>query len=273
MGGGGQQQSSTTSTEPWKGQQPYLTAGFSEAKNLYDQGPADFFPGQTYSNMDPATSQGLFSQYQTATDGNPLVGGAASNLTDTLSGKYLTPESNPYLSGTFDTAADKLSENFERSVIPGISSQFGATGGAGSTMHELALGTAAGEYTDSLRGLGSDIYGGNYANERNRQLQAAQMAPGVREAQFADAAKLQQVGARNEAQSDKVIQDQINRYNYDANKQQASLQDYMSMITGNYGSTSTSRSSSSSAGSPIATAIGAGMTAASAMPQGSFGGK
>lgn len=265
MGGGGQQQSSTTSTEPWKGQQPYLTSGFAEAKSLYDQGPADFFPGQTYSDMSDPTKAGLFNQVQTASDGNPLVSGASGQLSDTISGKYLHPDSNPYLSGTYDAAAGKVTENFERSVLPGIASQFGATGGAGSTMHELALGSAAGDYTDSLRGLSSDIYGGNYAKERDRQMAATGMAPQMREAQFADAAQLRDAGARYESQSDKVIQDQVNRYNYDANKQQAALQDYMSMVTGNYGSTSTSRSSTSSAGSPFATALGAAATAASGM--------
>lgn len=263
MGSSGQSQSSTTKTEPWSAQQPYLQHGFSEAERIYSQGPAQYYPGQTYTDMSAPTQAGLANQVATASDGNPLVSSAAGNVTNTISGQYLNPSSNPYLSGTFDAAADKLTENYSQNVLPGIAAQFGSQGAAGSTMHELAVGQSAGEYQDSLRGLASDIYGGNYQQERNRQLQAAGMAPTLREAQYGDAQQLQKAGAAYEAQAGKVLEDDINRWNYTQNADQAALQDYMSMITGNYGSTSTSRSSASSGGSPVATALGAAATAAS----------
>lgn len=302
--GAGQQQSSTSSTQPWSEQQPYLTKGFSEAEKIYDEGPSSFFPGQTYSDMSDPTKQGLTAQTGVAQDGNPLIGNAAGYASNTLGGNSDNPYAsilnpgvsgmtstangdflgnNPYLDSAYDSAANKVTKNFDDHVIPGINASLGMGGNAGSTMHELALGEAGGGLTDSLATLGSDIYGGNYQAERTRQTQAQQgltstgaglygkgvderlgaagLAPGLREAQYGDAAKLRDAGSAYEGQSDKVLEDQINRFNFNENADTASLQDYLAMISGNFGSTSTSRSSTS--GSPLKTALGGAATLAS----------
>ena len=70
-----------------------------------------------------------------------------------------------------------------------------------------------------------------------------------------------EIGSAFEAQEGKVLEDDMNRWNYLQGAPMAALQDFMSMITGNYGSTSTS--SSRQKGSPLNTILGAGMTAAS----------
>ena len=52
MGGG--TQVSTSTTEPWKEQIPYLTAGFKAAKDLYNKGVPEYYPGETLAGFDPA---------------------------------------------------------------------------------------------------------------------------------------------------------------------------------------------------------------------------
>lgn len=296
MGGGGQQQQSSTSTEPWKEQQPYLEHGFSEAGRLYGEGPAQYYPGQTFVDQSDPTKAGLEAQTNLASGGNPLINNAANFSNNTLTGGPTNPyagmmestangdflQNNPFLDDVYDTAADKVTRGFNNNVIPGINASLGMGGQTGSTMHELALAEGGRGLTDSLSGLASDIYGGNYQQERGRQTAAQQglfnqtgaqqmgvlgMAPGLREAQFGDAQKLQEAGKAYEGFGEKVLEDDINRFNYGQNSDMAALQDYLAMISGNFGSTSTSRSSTSG-GSGLASGLGAAATLASL-----FGGK
>lgn len=277
--GSGSSKTTTTNTAPWSGQQPYLTDLFQQGQNLYQQGPQQYFPGQTVAAFSPQTQMGLDANMQRAMSGDPsqsafgnyLTGalgmqnfnpysigaggyqamggigsgmdmlgqagapmswqqaqqmagsvqpgtmdasqqfvrnalgsinpnfqntfqsiqsmlpgaadvsgintnfgmnqGAAGQLGSTAGGNYLG--SNPYLDQVYDTAAGKLTNNFNESIMPSIAAQFGASGRTGSGLHQLSAGRAAGELTDSLAQLGADVYAPAYESERNRQLQAA----------------------------------------------------------------------------------------------------
>jgi hypothetical protein len=74
--------------------------------------------------------------------------------------------------------------------------------------------------------------------------------------------KMQEAGKAYEGFGERVLEDDINRFNYQQNADLSSLQDYMAMISGNYGGTSVSRSSGGS-GSGLATGLGAAATLAS----------
>lgn len=302
--GGGGSQTQTQTTEPWSQQKPYLQKGFSEAEKIYNQGPAQYFPGQTFVDPSAATTQGINAQISqagqpTTTDAAsgyasdvlggasdnlylPLLGSGAGGLMETASGANLT--NNPYLDQTFDTAANKLRENFTDTVLPNIGAQFGMSGGAGSALHQELASKAGGQFTDSLSDLATQIYGGNYQQERARQeaarsglmntgaglygtgvqerMGAAGLAPTLDQASYLPAQMLQQAGKTQEGYSERELEDAINRFNFEQNAPLANLQDYMSLISGNYGGTSVSRGTSS--GSNLASGIGALATLASA---------
>lgn len=303
MGGGGSQTTTQTS-EPWSEQKPYLQKGFSEAEQIYNQGPAEFFPGQTYVDPSAATQSGIQGQINQA--GQPTVTGAASDYTsntlqgntdnpyaallgsgasglmDTASGANLT--NNPYLDDTFNSAAGKLGEQFSDVVMPNIGAQFGMSGGAGSALHQELATKAGGQFTDSLGDLATNIYGGNYQQERNRQeaarsglmgtgaglygtgvqerMGAAGMAPGLDQAGYLPSQMMQDAGQKQEGYQERELADQINRFNFEQNAPLANLQDYMSMISGNYGGTSVSQAQNQ--GSGINTALGSMATLLSA---------
>lgn len=301
MGGGGQQQQ-TTKTEPWSGQQPYLKEGFEGASDLYNSGPQEFFPGQNYTDMDPARSQGLFGSLGLAgSGGNPadaasnyanqtlsgnsdnpwgaLLGSGAQGMMDTASGGSLN--GNQFLDGMYNAQAGKAVDEWQNTIMPGIASSFGQSGGAGTTMANEMAARSGGELSDTLGQMKSSIYGGNYQQERDRQVQAqsglsnlganlygtgvsertnlANNAANIRAGQYGDFDKMGEVGKQFEEQQGKEIQGDIDRWNFEQNAPYAALQDYMSMITGNYGSTSTTRSNSS--GNPLSTILGAAATA------------
>lgn len=89
MGGGGSQ---STTTKPWKEAQPYILEGYKQAQALFNQGPAEFFPGQTYVSPSEATTNALNMAEQRAMAGSPLLNQAQS----TVGG--LMNYTNPYTS-------------------------------------------------------------------------------------------------------------------------------------------------------------------------------
>ena len=249
FGGSKSKSSSSQSSNPWIGQQPYLKDVFSQAQNLFNQGPPGYYPGATYTPFndiqqgafdatlnraqgssqeqnygnfldqaltDPrhmqAQNQGNFGLMQAqqgyglgqaqqfarsgvptgqgnpflqnlASAENPTLRGrvgdiqgsldprASATLGDTASGSYLN--ANPYLNAQFNDAAGNVGEQFSNTVLPGLNQTFGAAGRTGSRSHTGAIDAATGRLGDTLSGLATDIYGGNYAQERQNQLAAA----------------------------------------------------------------------------------------------------
>ena len=305
MGGSSKPQTTTQTNDPWKEQKPYLQRGFSEAGRLYDQGPAQYYPGQTYADLSDPSKAGLTAQTGIASGPNQVIDNAAGYTSSVLGGGSDNPYAgllqtgaeglgatargenltgNPYLDMAYDSASKRVRRDFEDTALPGIAAQFGQGGMAGSTPHELAAGKASQGFTDTLGTLAANIYGGNYQQERDRQASAQQgltttgaglygqgveerikalgLAPGIREAQFGDAGKLREAGGEYERQREKVIEDDIKRFNYGQTSDVSALQDYLSMISGNYGGTSVSRTSAPK-GSGLSTVLGAGASLAS----------
>lgn len=76
----------TTSTEPPAYLMPYLSRATGMAQNLFEQGPMDYFNGNTVVPFSPITEQAMNMQMQRASGGSPLVGSAQSFTNNLLSG-------------------------------------------------------------------------------------------------------------------------------------------------------------------------------------------
>ena len=101
---------STTTTSPWAALSPYLTSGFANAQNVYNQ------QNQAGSLFNQA--QGLAGQ--------------------TLAGNYLTPDSNPYLKSSVEDALGLARSSF--------AGQYGGAAGQNldNSGYQEALGRALG---------------------------------------------------------------------------------------------------------------------------------
>ena len=109
-------------------------------------------------------------------------------LGNTLEQQLGGGQQNPYLDQTFDRASDAVSQRFNENVIPGLNASFGSAGRTGGGLHAQSLADASGQYGEALGGLATDIYGGAYENDQNRQLGYAGLVPGYEQARnrFAD---------------------------------------------------------------------------------------
>lgn len=91
-----------------------------------------------------------------------LIGPATQQMQDTIGGKYLDPNTNPYLDQTYRHAAGLVNAN--------VASTFENANRYGSGAHQGVL-------QEGLNNLATNIYGGNYQQERTRQQAASTAAP------------------------------------------------------------------------------------------------
>jgi hypothetical protein len=179
-----------------------------------------------FSNQSEQALQGIESRAQ---QGNPLYNqgqaaltGGLDTLQRTAGGDMLN--NNPYLSTMFNA--------MKGDVTDAVNSQFSAYGRTGSPAH-------AGVMTQQLGNLGAQIYGQDYARERQNQLNAAgQMPeytsaiPGYQQAGYNDLNALAGVGQAREGKAGETLQDMLNRWNFSQESPWQNLQRYTGIATG-----------------------------------------
>lgn len=208
----------TTSNEPSEFIKPYLEVAMDDAQDLYESDNPNFFPNATYVNFSPETDTALELTKQRALAGNPLLGSAQTEINNILSGNYLDPNSNPYASAMFNQMAGDVTSN--------VNSLFTKAGRFGSGANQEVL-------ADSLGDLATDIYYKNYQDERNRMMDAVNVAPGLAQEDYADIQALANVGASREELEYAKLQDSINRFDYEQQKPYFKLNQYLGALGSN----------------------------------------
>jgi hypothetical protein len=258
MSGGGNSPSTTTQVvknDPPAWLQPYQQYAALEAQRLYQQGPSQYFPDSTVVPFSPQTQAALGATQNRALSGSPLVQGAQNQALSTIRGDYLN--NNPYLAQTFKNAAGGVADQ--------VNSQFAAGGRYASGANQGVLGS-------SLSNLANQIYGGDYANERNRQLATINSAIPLANQDYFDIGQLGNVGAQVEDLSGRTLQDQINRFNYDQNAYWTNLSNLTGILSsGNPGGVQSSTASAQLPSGSRVAGIGGGALSGAALG-GQFGG-
>lgn len=212
--GGGKTQ--TTTNDPWKPAQPYLQQGMGDLAKWYssDYG-RQYFPGSTVVPFNPMTEQALGMTATRAINGSPLMQAAQQQNLATQRGDFLRPESNPFLSATFDAAAGK--------VRGALDSQFNQGGNYGGSMHQGAMAS-------NLNDLASQMYGNQYGQERDRMTAATMFAPQLAQQDYYDAGRLAAVGDAYQQQAGNYVNDAMQRWDFYQNAPYQRLQQYSSIL-------------------------------------------
>lgn len=218
MAGGGKQ---TTSQEPPKYQLPYLQSGLASASNLYNQGGYNVAP---FSQQQTQAQQMVQNR---ATQGDPTINAASDYVRNSLGGGFLN--ANPFIDATFNKAAQATQSQ--------LASQFAGSG--------RNVDQSAGLRAQQLNDLATQIYGGNYANERQLMQGTLGYAQPLGNQAYTDANQLMGVGNQIQDFSQRVT-----------DAPGTALDQYLARVRGtDYGSTQTQRTS----GSPVSGAIGGAM--------------
>jgi hypothetical protein len=224
-GGGGGSQTTVQKADPWIGAQPYLT-DFLKLGQQVTKNPFQFYNGDTVAGFAPEQEMGFNLATQRALAGSPTQNAANQQVTNTLRGDYLNPESNPYLKGTVDRALGDVQTR--------VNSQFNNNNFGGSA-HQETLQRGLGEQANA-------IYGQNYTNERNNQISAVGNAIPLAAADYADASVLQGIGQQRQGLANQYLGLNGNTFNQAANfpyEQLARYGNVVSQGTGAGGTTTT----------------------------------
>ena len=266
MSGGGTQVS-TTNVEPWEEQKGYLTGGFAQAKSLFDRGAPRYYPGETLAGFDPAQTlaQEQALQYARGPRALGMQAGAEGALmrslggqtgftpqqqADLLAGNVRTGPGTPYSAMASALTGDVIG-NLQKSVLPGIRQQQVMYQPGGSSRAALQQNRAV---TDAVaRGLTTPLarmYTDAYQTAQGQRLPAAQQVigqqqfgqqqyPTIMGAPLRMYGAIGDVGAARRAMTQASIDRDMARYEYEANAPQNALRNYMAMVSGDYGSTTT----------------------------------
>ena len=283
MSGGGTQVS-TTNVEPWAEQKGYLTGGFEQAQNIFDRGAPRYYPGETLAGFDPAQTlaQEQALQYAQGPRALGMQAGAEGALmrslggqtgftpqqqADLLAGNVRTGPGTPYGAMASALTGDVIG-NLQKSVLPGIRQQQVMYQPGGSSRAALEQNRAV---TDAVaRGLTTPLarmYTDAYQTAQSQRLPAAnqiigqqqfgqQAYPSIMSAPLSMYAAMGDVGARRRAMTQRAMDADMARYQYNATMPQQALANYISAIQGNYGSQSYQTSPGPSALSQIGQAVG-----------------
>ena len=225
------QQITTSSSEPYAGQKPFLEAGFERARTDVLEQPGEYYPNSTVVPFSPTTLQGLDLQQTRALAGSPVTQAAQNQVQQTAQGDYLTA-GNPYAAQAIQNATAPLAQRFQEDVIPGIQSGFNNAGRFGSGLQarqqERAGEAVANQMGDIATNMGLQIYG----DERQRQMQASQLAPQLASQDYTDIQALKGVGVERESMAGNILQDDISRFNYAQQAPKDALAQYMALVSG-----------------------------------------
>ncbi len=265
--GGGGTTVSTTEVEPWEAQREYLERGFSDARSLYNRGAPSYYSAPTVASFDPvetAAQRGTIGYVtgprtaaQQAAAENALIGSLAgqtgftpTQTADLLAGNVRTGAGTPY-TAMEDALTTGVIDNLTGNILPKIREAQVRYQPGGGTRTDLETNKAITNAVQAglVKPL-AEMYGGAYQQAQGMRMPAAQM--GVQQRQFGQQMyptimsapismydSLGAVGEQRRAMSQRGIDQDMARYQYESNAAQNALRNYMAMVTGDYGSTTT----------------------------------
>ena len=200
----------TQITQPPAFVQPFLESGLRRTEQDFLNGPNQFFPGNTVVPFAPQTEQALGLQQNRALQGSPNVAAAQGLNQATLQGDFLS-QGNPFV--------DQQIQRAIQQSRTGLDSQFAGSG--------RDLGAQFPARAEQVNNITNDFLFRNFDSERNRQQQAVNQAIPLANQDFADIGRLGDVGAAVEGQAGNVIQDRVNRFNFDQNAGDQNLDQFL----------------------------------------------
>lgn len=263
--------SPTTTTQqtnmgPWQEQQPYLKQAFGEAQRLYNDYTPQYYQGNAVAGLNDAQKQGYGQITGMGSTVNPILDAQNRTATDTISGKYLDPNTNPFLAATYGQAADQVTRSYQTATDPSTQAAFSGAGRYGSGARNQQVSQNQQDLGKSLGNLGTSIYGGNYQQERDRQLAATNNAGNYAQANYIPANNQVAAGGALQQQDQNVINADMAKWNYNQNLPYQKLNSYLASVGGNYGQsgTTTGTQQSNIYSNPAGQAIGGIASLASA---------
>jgi hypothetical protein len=223
MGSGGGPSNTTVTNQvqlpSWA--QPYAAEFLGDVGKYVNQGLSSGypFPAQQLYGFTPDQVAGMNLGTENALGSSQsLLDPTVANVAATQSGAYLSPQSNPYLEQTFNAAAAPVVQQYRDATEPGLQAEFAQAGSFGGSAQNQAESLEQQNLGNTLQNLATNIYGGNYEQERQNQIRQQGLVPGLLDASFEPSSELMNIGGTQQqfGQQDlnTVLSNAENQYNF-----------------------------------------------------------
>jgi hypothetical protein len=248
-GGDPEPQKTTTGIDP--SMRPYVERGLSEAQKLYETYTPKYFEGQTYVSPSAQTESALKMAEANVGATTPVIGELLGQQRNVLGGQYLGP--NPYLEAALKPAQDLAAKQYY-DAINQTRSNLSGSGRLGSGAQVQLEGLAGENLANALVNQAGNAAYQNYATERGLQESTARYIPQLLQSTYAPSSQLLNVGQAREDYSNKALQSDIDRFNFQQNLPYQRLAQFTSTVAGQ---PLTTTSTTSGGGKIVCTAMNA----------------
>ena len=214
------------------GQQPYLIEGFEQAADIYNRGAPAYYPGQMTAS--PSGREQLADVSATNYLTGPRVGAqqaaAEKALIGGLGGQVDYNQFQPMADVYGQQYLSEIQKNMP--AVRQAMVEYQPGGGSRGDIAQAGIASAAGKnLAQNLAGL----YGGAYTAAQERIPQFANLYPSIMGAPMEMYGAVGGVGEQQRAMQQEAINRDMARYQYESTAPQAALQNYMAMVSGDYG--------------------------------------
>ena len=218
------------------GQQPYLIEGFEQAADIYNRGAPAYYPGQMTAS--PSGREQLADVSATNYLTGPRVGAqqaaAEKALIGGLGGQVDYSQYKPMADVYGQQYLSEIHKNMPAARQAMV--EAGQHGGSsrGNIVQSNVINAASKNLSQNLAGL----YGGAYSAAQERIPQFGNLYPSIMGAPMETYGAVGGIGEQQRAMQQEAINRDMARYQYESTAPQAALQNYMSMVSGDYGAAS-----------------------------------
>lgn len=254
--GAPKEQTVTNKSEPWKEAKPYYKDLYNKAQEAFGATNKESYQGDMWAapnETQQAANRGMAANvWDTgATDLRQLG-------TDTVSGKYLDPSTNPWLKGSVDAALSDVTNKYTRDVLPRLGSAAIQGGAYGGGRQGITEGLAAGEYSREANEAATGIYASNYQTERDRQLRGGDLFNQANALEMAHLEGLAGAGEQQQTWEQGQLAEDYNRWQMEQAAPWAGIPELLSVLTGGGFQSTSATGPNPNYTNPTQTAMGLG---------------
>lgn len=171
------------------------------------------FPDQRVANMNPFQRTAYNVAARRAISDSPVLAASEALGMGTLRGDYLYPQSNPFLQQNVLSGMRDIADVYRYSTAPTTQAEAiraGVFGGSAQNQNRILQQYGLGQ---TLNNFANQMYGGNYQQERNRQMQQQEGVGRMIQQQFLAPQELAKMGQAIQQQKQNVLDaDYKNQY-------------------------------------------------------------
>jgi len=222
----------TKENEPWSQASPYITEGFKEASNLYNNFNPTYYSGTTQAGFSPDQLTAQQGVRDFAVKGAPeLMNPAIGAYQRGMDANMLDVAKNPYVNNMAQAAADRAMGSLQPELA-NIRGGAIMSGGYGGGRQGIAEGNALAGAADSANQAAAQIYGNAYGQGLGHQANTLGMTGGLMGAGMQPYSALGASGGQQQGREQALIQDAMAQQEFEQNLPYQQLQQYQSGITG-----------------------------------------